>query len=170
MTNVTRRDLLLAASSSGVAALIAGSAKEAVATTGLGITADQRRLVDTRAGAGPLASGTDHTFGPFAPGGATGSSTRSVIGMIGIVTATEWTGAGWISIRPGGNSYLTAYLIANLNFSGPLDALSNTFLVQFGAPAAGSGDVSNGQITVHIGPDSGAFTTHLIIDVMAWLN
>jgi hypothetical protein len=166
----TRRDVLKLA---GAAALGAAGAAALGATrvraAGSGATVDMwfnpYRLVDTRGGA-RLAAGAEMVVGPF-PTPAQAFNSDSYFGIVGNLTATEWTkSGGWLSVRPSSFPFDPVKGAINLHFSGKLVAWSNFFICQFGFPVA-QGMMSDGKFIIHNG---GPGATHVIVDLHGFLG
>jgi hypothetical protein len=125
------------------------------------------RIVDTRNGHGPLTGGHDYDFGPFLfPG--TAFDSKSYYGMFFNITATGWTGQGYLSVRGHGTP---VPLISNVNFSGAASAWGNFGLTSFGAPQPSPpvGIVSDGLITVYCGGPA-TLAVDVVIDLFAYLG
>jgi hypothetical protein len=159
----TRRNVLKLA---GAAALGAAGTAALGAThvraAGSGATVDMFwnpfRLVDTR-GHAKLAPGEEMVVGPFPTPGQPFHS-DSYIGIVGNLTATEWTKRGWLSVRPSSFPFDPKNGAINLHFGGHFEAWSNFFMCQFGF-ATVQGMMSDGKFIIHNG---GPGATNVIVD------
>ena len=128
------------------------------------------RIVDTRSAIGgiqgPLAPGATYTWGPV-PGATIIGGTKNglpngvdvhAIGIMGNVTVTGYSANGFIAVFPGGVVYDPATSPSTLNFS-PAWAWANAFTVLLGTGA------NAGKFSIYVG----ATSTHVIIDVVAYL-
>ena len=115
------------------------------------------RLLDTRSGA-PLNGGTTYTFGPF--NGTHGLPTDAV-GIVGNLTVVDYTGAGYVSIFPGGVAWSGT---SSLNFAPPFAASgwANSFTVGFGTGA------NTGKISIRF--SANGIKSHVVIDVTGYLQ
>jgi hypothetical protein len=89
----------------------------------------------------------------------------SYYGMVGNLTATQWTAAGWLAVRPNGSTFSG---VSNLNFAGAFPAWANLFIIRFGPPVVPTpiGILSDGKFIVR----SGAAPTNFIIDLFGFLG
>jgi hypothetical protein len=161
----TRRNALKLAGAAALAA--AGTAALGTIRTraaGSGNTVDifkpPARVANTVGGT-KLAVGADMVLGPFPAGG--GFSSDSYNGMIGNLTAANWTGAGWLSVRKNGTPFVPASIL--VNYSGTGQRWSNFFIVRFGDPVVG-GMASDGKIIVRCGGNA----TNFIVDLIGFLG
>jgi hypothetical protein len=166
-TKTTRRDVLklagaAAMGAAGMAALGAPRVLAAGSGQTLALFAAPSRLIDTR-GHTKLGHGGEVTLGPFPVPGPGGFTSDGYLGIVGNLTATAWTGAGWLAVRPNGTTFTA---VSNVNFAGPFPAWSNFFICQFGPSPGGLGQLSDGKFIVH----SGAAPTNFIIDLIGFLG
>ncbi len=166
----TRREVIRLA---GVAALGAAGAA-ALGTTrvraaGSGDTVDlfwnPQKFIDTR-GHPKLAAGAEVAVGPFPVPGFPAFMSDDYLGFIGNLTATRWTGAGWLSVRPSGMPFDLVNGARLLHFGGSIAAISNFFVCQFGPPTVG-GKSSDGKLIIHNG---GPGATNLVLDFHGYLG
>jgi hypothetical protein len=161
----TRRNALKLAGAAALAA--AGTAALGTTRTraaGSGFTVDifapPTRVADTT-GSPRLAAGAEVVLGPFPAGG--GFFSDSYYGMIGNLTAVTWTGAGSLSVRPNGSSFVPSSTV--VNYSGAGRRWSNLFIVRFGNPTVG-GMASDGKIVVRCAGNA----TNFIVDLIGFLG
>jgi len=98
---------------------------------------------------GHLAPGQEVVIGPFPTPGQVFDSTF-YRGIIGNLTASNWKGHGWMSIRPNGTGFDPVLGAINLHFGGKFVAWSNFFICQFGFGQVGQ--MSDGKFILHNGP------------------
>jgi hypothetical protein len=165
-SQTTRRSVLKLAGAAALGA--AGTAALGAApafAAGSGNTIDlftPTRLVDTRAGAA-LAAGAEVVLGPFPVPGSPAFMSDSYYGIIANLTAVQWSGHGWISIRQNGTTFHAASTV--VNFSGPAGSWSNLLICRFGFPIDGSHS-SDGMLILRNGPAA----THYILDLVGYLG
>lgn len=113
------------------------------------------RVFDSRTGAKPLVNST--TFVPIA-GQGSGASTipADAIAVMGNLTATEYTGGGFLALSPGGVSVGTS----SVNFITGQTAIANGFIVGLGI----GGNAGKVQVKV-VGHAS-----HFLIDITAYIQ
>jgi hypothetical protein len=165
-SRTTRRSVLKLAGAAalGAAGTAALGARSALAA-GSGNTIDlftPTRIADTRGGA-PLAAGAEMVLGPFPVPGFPAFTSDSYDGIIANLTAVQWTGRGWLSIRQNGTAFHPASIV--VNFSGPSASLSNLFIRKFGFPIDGT-HASDGKIIIRNGPAP----TNFVIDLVGYLG
>jgi len=126
------------------------------------------RVLDTRFNTGttgsglashqPLQPGVTYSFGPFT--GANGIP-ADAIGIVGNLTVVSYTGAGYISIFPGGVAWPGT---SSLNFGPPFatSGWANFFTVGFGT--AGNA----GKVSLRLSQNG--ITSHAILDVTGYLQ
>jgi hypothetical protein len=118
------------------------------------------RIIDTRNGTGGVsgmrAANTSTTWGPF---NGTNGIPDSAIGIVGNVTVTSYSGNGFLAVYPTGANYNPATSPSNMNYTTAW-AWANAFTVGFGVGA------NAGKITIY----TGLIATHVIVDVMAYLQ
>ena len=116
------------------------------------------RLVDTRTLGGPKAAGGLYPF-TVAPSGA-GASTipADAVAVVGNLTATGYSGAGFLAIMPQGVAYNPAVDPSSLNFILGQGAIANAFVCGV--------NPANGQVQVYVGLHS----SHFIIDITAYIQ
>jgi hypothetical protein len=166
--NTTRRNLLKLAGAAALGAAGVAAAARRAHAAGSGTTLDQfwnpQHLVDTRGGA-KLGAGAEVVLGPFPVPGGGGFMSDDYYGLIGNLTATGWTGRGWLSVRPSGMPFDPVHGAILLHFGGKsVGAVSNFFVVQFGFPTV-AGKKSDGKIVVHNG---GPGASNLILDMFGF--
>jgi hypothetical protein len=126
------------------------------------------RVLDTRNSTGtpgsglptnqPLQPGTTYTFGPFT---GTHGIPADAIGIVGNLTVVSYTGAGYISIFPGGVAWPGT---SSLNFGPPFatSGWANFFTVGFGT--AGNA----GKVSLRL--SANGITSHAVLDVTGYLQ
>ena len=87
------------------------------------------------------------------------------MGMVGNLTAMNWKGHGWMSVRSTDYAFDPVNQAQNLHFGGNLHALSNAFLTIFGFGGTASGMTSSGQFVLHNGPAAADY----VIDLLSFL-
>src|SRR2546422_2775559 len=126
------------------------------------------RILDTRnstgtAGSGlptnqPVQPGVTYTFGPFT---GTNGIPADAIGIVGNLTVVSYTGAGYVSIFPGGVAWPGT---SSLNFGPPFatSGWANFFTVGFGTgPNAG-------KFSIRL--SANGITSHVLVDVTGYLQ
>ena len=116
---------------------------------------------------GHLQAGQEVVIGPFPSPGPNGGgfSSDSYMGMVGNLTAMNWKGHGWMSVRSTDYAFDPVNQAQNLHFGGNLHALSNAFLTIFGFGGTASGMTSSGQFVLHNGPAAADY----VIDLLSFL-
>ena len=126
------------------------------------------RIIDTRSTIGtagstlpsdsPLQPGVTYTFGPFT---GTNGLPLDAIGIVGNLTVVGFTGAGFVSLFPGGIAWPGN---SSLNFGGEFanSGWANAYTVGFGTGA------NAGKISIRL--SSNGITSHVIVDVAAYLQ
>lgn len=147
----TRRDVIklagaAALGAAGVAALGARPAKAAGSGSTLAMYFNPQHLHS-----GHLAPNAEVTIGPF-PTPDQPFMSSDYLGIIGNLTATRWTGHGWMSIRPTGFPFDPAHQAINLHFGGQFRGWSNFFICQFSFDNVPQGGQSSGAFILHNGP------------------
>jgi hypothetical protein len=129
------------------------------------------RIIDTRNGTGgitgPLAANTTYTWGPIPgatiQGGPKNGQSNGVdahaIGIVGNVTATGFSGNGYLAVFPAGTAYDPSTSPSTMNYSDSAWAWANAFTSLLGTGA------NAGKISVRIG----LISTHLVMDIVAYL-
>lgn len=114
------------------------------------------RVFDTRSGAKKLAGST--TIVPIA-GKGTGVSTipADAVAVIGNLTATQYTGTGFLAISPAGVSVGTS----TVNFITGQAAIANSFIV-----GLGTGVTNGGKLQVKVA----GHATHFLVDITGYLQ
>jgi hypothetical protein len=128
------------------------------------------RVLDTRSSLGtagsspalganqPLQPGVTYTFGPI-----TGSHglPGDAIGIVGNVTVVNFTGAGYLSLFPGGSPDPGT---SSINFGPPFasSGWANAFTLGFGTGG------NAGKISIRL--SNNAITSHVILDVTAYIQ
>jgi len=158
----TRRDLLKLAGAAAIGAAGAsalGATKVRAAGSGATIGAFFNPL---HIASGHLAPHAEVVIGPFPYPGSTVFTSANYIGIVGNLTAKNWKGAGWMSIRSTDFAFDPPHQGINLNFSGPPRAWSNWFICQFGFTFTPGPDiVSNGQFIIRNGPSHADYVVDL---------
>jgi hypothetical protein len=128
------------------------------------------RVLDTRSSLGttgsspalganqPLQPGVTYIFGPFT--GLHGLPTDA-IGIVGNVTVVNFTGAGYLSLFPGGAPDPGT---SSINFGPPFatSGWANAFTLGFGTGS------NAGKVSIRL--SNNAITSHVILDVTAYLQ
>jgi hypothetical protein len=126
------------------------------------------RIIDTRSSVGtagsglaanqPLQPGVTYTFGPFT---STNGLPADAIGIVGNLTAVGYTGAGYVTLFPGGIAWPGN---SSLNFGPPFasSGWANAFTVGFGT------GVNAGKIAIRL--SANGITSHVIVDVTAYVQ
>jgi len=126
------------------------------------------RLIDTRNSTGtggsglganqPLQHGVTYIFGPFT---GTHGLPPDAIGIIGNLTAVNYTNLGYVTVFPGGLPWPGT---SSLNFAPPFQSTgwANAFTVGFGTGA------NAGKISIRLS-DNG-ITSHIVLDVTGYLQ
>jgi len=131
---------------------------------GLGGNFKPFRVIDTRITGGIRAAGSLNAV--LVAGAGTGASSipSNAIAVMGNLTAVGYTGAGWLTIMPGGitvgtgaGQYNPASDPSSLNFIVGQGAIANSFV---------SGLDSTGHLEVYVGLSSSYF----IVDITAYLQ
>jgi hypothetical protein len=121
--------------------------RSSLGTTGSGLGANQ-----------PLQPGVTYIFGPF-----TGSHglPADAIGIVGNVTVVNFTGAGYLSLFPGGAPDPGT---SSINFGPPFasSGWANAFTLGFGTGG------NAGKVSIRL--SNNAITSHVILDVTAYLQ
>jgi len=121
--------------------------RSSLGTTGSGLGANQ-----------PLQPGVTYIFGPF-----TGSHglPPDAIGIVGNVTVVNFTGAGYLSLFPGGAPDPGT---SSINFGPPFasSGWANAFTLGFGTGS------NAGKVSIRL--SNNAITSHVILDVTAYLQ
>jgi hypothetical protein len=121
------------------------------------------RILDTRSASGPtggapLSGGTTYKFGPYT---GTNGIPADAIGIVGNLTVVSYTGAGYISIFPGGTAWPGT---SSLNFGPPFasSGWANFFVVGFGSGA------DKGKFSLYV--SANGISTHAVVDVLGYLQ
>ncbi len=114
------------------------------------------RLLDTRSGARKAVGSTTVVT---AAGAGTGASTipADAVAVIGNLTATAYTGPGFLSIAPAGVSVTTSAV----NFITGQGAIANSFIV-----GLGTGATNGGKLQVKVA----GHPSHFLIDITGYLQ
>jgi hypothetical protein len=166
----SRRDVLklggaAALGAAGLAALGAPRVRAAGSGNTIGMYFAPERVIDTR-GSAKIGHGGETIVGPYAYPGSATFTWEDYYGIIGNLTATAWTGTGWLSVRPSDAPFVLATAVSNLNFQGSFSGWANFFICRFGSTTIPLGKVSDGKFIVH----SGAATTNFIVDIFGLLG
>jgi hypothetical protein len=166
----TRRDVLKLAGAAALgAAGTAALGAPRVLAAGSGNTIvnffPPERSLDTR-GSAKIGHGGERVVGPYPYPGSLTFTWEDYYGIIGNLTATAWTGAGWLSVRPSDAPFVLATAVSNVNFAGSVSAWANFFIVRFGSTTVAAGKVSDGKFIVR----SGGAPTNFIIDLFGFLG
>ena len=165
----TRRDVLklagaAALGAAGTAALGAPRVLAAGSGNTIAMYFTPQRVLDTR-GSAKIGHGGETVVGPYTvPGG--GFLWSDYYGIIGNLTATAWTAAGYLSVRPGGTTWDPLTGVSNVNFAGSFGGWANFFICRFGSTTIPPGKVSDGTIIIH----SAGGPTNFIIDLFGFLG
>jgi hypothetical protein len=117
------------------------------------------RLVDTRLLGGPKAAGAPpYAFQVTGAGSGDSKIPADAIGVVGNLTATAYSGAGFLAIMPQGVAYNPATDPSSLNFILNQGAIANAFVCGL--------NPNNGQLQVYVGLHS----SHFIIDITAYIQ
>jgi hypothetical protein len=116
------------------------------------------RLVDTRLLGGAKAAGGFYAFSVTSAGSGDSKIPADAIGVVGNLTATAYSGAGFLSIMPQGVAYNPASDPSSLNFILGQGAIANAFVCGL--------NPANGQLQVYVGLHSSNF----IIDITAYIQ
>jgi len=125
------------------------------------------RVINTDTAVGPIVGGIT---GPLMQGqtytwtiAGTGGIPLDAIGFMGNIVAVAYTSGGFLTIFPAGT---TRPVVSSLNFAqaGTVFAWGNSFLVGFGVGA------NAGKISIFIGLNAGTDTTHVVVDVFAFMQ
>jgi hypothetical protein len=166
----SRRDVLklagaAALGAAGTAALGAPRVRAAGSGNTIGMYFAPERAIDTR-GSAKIGHGGETIVGPYSYPGSATFTWEDYYGIIGNLTATAWTGPGWLSVRPSDAPFVLATAVSNLNFQGSVSAWANFFICRFGSTTIPPGKVSDGKFIVH----SGGATTNFIVDIFGLLG
>ena len=130
---------------------------------GTGAVFAPARVLDTRSPSGPtsgapLSGGTTTKFGPYT---GTNGIPADAIGIVGNLTVVGYTGAGYISIFPGGTAWPGT---SSLNFGPPFatSGWANFFVVGFGSGA------DKGKFSLYV--SANGISTHAVVDVLGYLQ
>jgi hypothetical protein len=135
---------------------------------GTGAAFAPARIIDTRSSVGtagsgltgnaPLQPGVTYIFGPFT---GTNGLPADAIGIVGNVTVVNFTGAGYLSLFPGGAPDPGT---SSINFGGEFanSGWANGFTLGFGTGS------NAGKISMRL--SANGITCHAIIDVTAFLQ
>jgi hypothetical protein len=169
-SRTSRREVLklagaAALGAAGTAALGAPKVLAAGSGNTIGMYFAPQRVLDTR-GSARIGHGGETVVGPYFYPGSTTFTWEDYYGIIGNLTATSWTGAGWLSVRPDDVPFVSATAVSNLNFAGSLAGWANFFICRFGSTSIPFGKVSDGKFTVH----SGGSPTNFIVDIFGLLG
>ncbi len=165
----TRRDVLklagaAALGAAGTAALGAPRVLAAGSGNSIAMYFTPQRVLDTR-GTAKIGHGAEFVVGPYVvPGG--GFLWSDYYGIIGNLTATSWTGPGWLSVRQGESTWDPLTGVSNVNFAGAFGGWANFFICRFGSTTIPPTKVSDGQIIIR----SGGAPTNFIIDLFGFLG
>jgi hypothetical protein len=120
----------------------------------LTLLAQPRRLMDTRAGGGPIMTGASRCF-PIAGQSGIPVDAR---GLVLNVAATGYATRGWVTLYPAGQ---TAPSTSTVNFDPSAYAIANGTLARIG---------DNGQLCVTVGTvDSTPGSAQVVVDVVGYL-
>jgi hypothetical protein len=125
---------------------------------GLGTPFTPFRLVNTRTGAKPAANSTIKFLA--AGQGGTGKShiPADAIAVIGNLTATQYSGGGFLTISPAGVNVATS----TVNFITGQAAIANSFIVGLGV-----GGANQGRIQVHVSNNTAC---HYLVDITGYIQ
>ena len=160
----TRRDVLKLAGAAAIGAAGAsalGAVKVKAAGSGTTIVPYFNPF---HVASGHLAANSEMVIGPFPS--IAGFDSQSYFGMIGNLTARNWHGSGWLSVRSTDDAFDPVNQALNLNFGGHFRGWSNAFVVKFGFKGTAFGMTSTGQFFLRSGPAA----TDFVVDALAFLG
>ena len=126
------------------------------AADGSGVPFTPTRLVDTRVGAKPAKNSTIKYLVAGTGAGAS-SIPADAIAVMGNLTATGYSGAGFLTISPAGVTVATS----SVNFITGQASIANGFIVGLGTGA------DLGKLQVHVSNNT---ASHYIIDITAYIQ
>jgi hypothetical protein len=122
------------------------------AASGSGAPFTPFRLVDTRGGSKPAANST-HAYTAAGQGSGNSKIPSDAIAVLGNLTATQYSGGGFLTISPGGVTVNTS----TVNFITGQSAIANSFVV----------GLSGGKLQVHVSNNTAC---HFLVDITGYIQ
>jgi len=123
---------------------------------GTGVPFTPFRLVDTRTGTKPAKNSTI-TYVVAGAGSGTSTIPTDAIAVVGNLTATQYSGAGFLTISPAGVTVTTS----SVNFITGQGSIANSFIVGLGTGA------NLGKVQVQVSDNT---ASHYLIDITGYIQ